>query len=57
LIYDITGMSTPQIGIKLGGKDHSTICHALTRAKEMLETDPSFFADYEAVKAMIDVAP
>jgi chromosomal replication initiator protein len=58
LIYDITGMSTPQIGIKLGGKDHSSVIHGLHRAKELLETDPSFVKDYEAVKALIEpVAP
>ena len=57
LILKKTKMSRTEMAIKLGRRDNTVILHELRRADELLLSDPSFVEDYEAVKAMIDVAP
>ncbi len=37
-----TGASYPEIGEKFGGKDHSTVIHAVKKIERMLEDDPDF---------------
>ncbi len=36
----LTGASFPEIGDKFGGKDHSTIIHAVKKIESLLEKDP-----------------
>ena len=56
LMCELTGLSTPEIGLKLGGKDHTTVLHNLHRADELLVTNTLFRSDYEAIKARIEAA-
>jgi chromosomal replication initiator protein len=39
-----SGLSLPQIGNAIGGRDHTTVMHACRRAKALRETDPEFLA-------------
>ncbi len=41
LARELTGASFPDIGYKIGGRDHSTVIHAHSKIKRSLETDPS----------------
>ena len=47
------GMSTPEIGRRLGGRDPTTIRNAVMRADFLLMTDPEFSIAFEAVKARL----
>ncbi|MEM4657987.1 MAG: chromosomal replication initiator protein DnaA [Candidatus Methanosuratincola sp.] len=49
-----TGSSFPEIGDKFGGKDHSTVIHAVRKIEAMVEADPSFRNTVNAVMAKID---
>ena len=40
LSRELTGDSYPEIGNKFGGKDHSTIIHAVNKIAVLLDTDP-----------------
>jgi chromosomal replication initiator protein len=47
LCKELTPKSLPDIGRNFGGKDHSTVIHAVRRVKENMETDKEFSADIE----------
>lgn len=36
------GLSLPQIGRAIGGRDHTTVIHGLSRAEELLAVDEQF---------------
>ena len=40
LTRELTGDSYPEIGHKFGGRDHSTVIHAVTKITELMEKDP-----------------
>jgi Bacterial dnaA protein helix-turn-helix len=44
LAHQETDSSSPEIGRRIGGRDHSTILHGITRAEELIATD-CVFAD------------
>jgi chromosomal replication initiator protein len=37
----LTGLSFPDIGDKIGGRDHSTVIYATNKIKQIMENDPS----------------
>jgi hypothetical protein len=43
IMRNFTGMSLPQIGQKLGGRDHTTVLHAIHKVEERRK-DPDFAA-------------
>lgn len=45
------GSSLPQIGRRLGGRDHSTVAYGIDRAEYFAERSPEFRAMLEAVDA------
>lgn len=45
--------STPQIGIVMGGRDHTTVLSATRRAEELHATDSSWRALYDKAEAML----
>lgn len=49
----LTPRSYPEIGRRMGDKDHTTVLHAVRRAEERVANDPVAAADYEAIKALI----
>lgn len=50
LISDLTRMSLPAIGRRLGGRDHSTIVNGRDRIKTLLESE-AFRNRYDQIKA------
>lgn len=42
LCRELTGHSTTEIGREFGGRDHSTVIHACSKIKELLEKDVQF---------------
>jgi len=45
------GISLPEIGEALGGRDHSTVVHGCTRAAELVARDAAFARDIADVRA------
>ena len=52
------GLSFPNVGHAVGGRDHTTAMHGVKRAKEMMRTTPGFLrrlqAAWEATKQLPD---
>lgn len=42
LVSQERGLSTPEIGRRVGGRDHSSVLHGIARAKDMEKRDPEF---------------
>ena len=40
LIYELTGLTTPQIARQFGDRDHSSVGHALRRVSDRIDRDP-----------------
>lgn len=49
----LTTKSLPDIGRKFGGKDHTTVIHAVKRVEELMQTDHEFAQDIELLMRMI----
>src|SRR5699024_10797747 len=47
-------LSLPEIGAKLGGRDHSTVHNALRKAEELALSDPDFSARLNRLRASIN---
>jgi chromosomal replication initiator protein len=53
LIREETGTSYPQIGEKLGNRDHTTILYGYGKISELLETDSTVRRDALEIKALL----
>ena len=49
-----TGASYPEIGEKFGGKDHSTVIHAVKKIEKLLGNDPSLTKTVDALSRKIE---
>jgi chromosomal replication initiator protein len=49
----LTTRSLPQIGRKFGGRDHTTVMHAVRKIEELMRTDPSLAEDVELLRRML----
>lgn len=49
-----TGASYPEIGEKFGGKDHSTVIHAVKKIEKLLGNDPTITKNIEALSKKIE---
>ena len=49
-----TGASYPEIGEKFGGKDHSTVIHAVKKIEKLLGNDPSLTKTVESLSRKIE---
>ncbi len=54
LSKELTTKSLPEIGRNFGGKDHSTVIHAVKRVKENLDNDPAFRKDVEILRTTLE---
>ena len=54
LAKSITSRSLPEIGRKFGGRDHTTVMHAVKKIEELKVQDPNFHEDIELLKRLID---
>lgn len=53
LTREFTKESFPDIGQAFGGRDHTTVMHACDKVAELLQTDPMFQKDYQALFATL----
>jgi len=54
LAKSITSRSLPEIGRKFGGRDHTTVMHAVKKIEELKLQDVNFSEDIELLKRLID---
>lgn len=50
LAKQLTARSLPEIGRKFGGRDHTTVMHAVRKVEELSNEDASFSQDVEVIK-------
>jgi len=50
LAKQLTARSLPEIGRKFGGRDHTTVMHAVRKVEELVVEDVSFAQDVEVIK-------
>ena len=53
LAKQLTSRSLPEIGRKFGGRDHTTVMHAVKKVEELKESDHSFAEDVELLRRML----
>lgn len=53
LSKQLTARSLPDIGRKFGGRDHTTVMHAVRKVEELCSADPSFAEDVDLLKRML----
>lgn len=53
LAKQLTSRSLPEIGRKFGGRDHTTVMHAVRKIEEICATDSAFAEDVELLKRML----
>ena len=54
LAKQLTTRSLPEIGRKFGGRDHTTVMHAVRKVDELREHDPGFAEDVELLRRMLE---
>lgn len=54
LAKQLTSRSLPEIGRKFGGRDHTTVMHAVRKIEELKTLDPSFAEDVELLRRMLE---
>ena len=50
LSKQLTPRSLPEIGRKFGGRDHTTVMHAVRKVEELIEKDPHVGQDVEVIR-------
>jgi chromosomal replication initiator protein len=53
LAKKLTAKSLPEIGRKFGGKDHTTVMHAVKRVEELCKLDAAFAEDIERITRLV----
>ena len=54
LAKQLTTRSLPEIGRKFGGRDHTTVMHAVKKVEELCAADSAFLEDVELLKRMLE---
>ena len=54
LSKQLTTRSLPEIGRKFGGRDHTTVMHAVKKIEELRASDASFAEDIELLRRMLE---
>ena len=54
LAKQLTPRSLPEIGRKFGGRDHTTVMHAVRKVEELRSVDPNFSEDVELLCRMLE---
>lgn len=54
LAKQLTSRSLPEIGRKFGGRDHTTVMHAVKKVEELREHDSTFAEDVELLRRMLE---
>jgi len=53
LCREHTTLSLPQIGRRLGGRDHTTVLHACRKIESLRAIDPEFRREYREVESLV----
>jgi chromosomal replication initiator protein len=53
LTKQLTPRSLPEIGRKFGGRDHTTVMHAIRRIDELRAVDPVLNDDIELLRRLL----
>jgi chromosomal replication initiator protein len=54
LSKQLTSRSLPEIGRAFGGRDHTTVMHAVRKVEELVKTDSAFAEDVELLTRMLE---
>jgi chromosomal replication initiator protein len=54
LCKQLTPRSLPEIGRKFGGRDHTTVMHAVKKVEELLAADRALAEDIELLRRMLE---
>lgn len=54
LCKTLTPRSLPEIGRKFGGRDHTTVIHAVRKVEELAQTDAQLAEDLELLRRMLE---
>jgi chromosomal replication initiator protein len=54
LAKQLTTRSLPEIGRKFGGRDHTTVMHAVKKVDELRKADAAFGEDVELLRRMLE---
>jgi chromosomal replication initiator protein len=54
LAKQLTTRSLPEIGRKFGGRDHTTVMHAVKKVEELCAADSGFSEDVDLLRRMLD---
>ena len=54
LAKQLTSRSLPEIGRKFGGRDHTTVMHAVRKIDELRAADAAFSEDVELLRRMLE---
>ena len=54
LAKQLTSRSLPEIGRKFGGRDHTTVMHAVRKVEELREHDRAFAEDVDLLRRMLE---
>jgi len=54
LSKQLTSRSLPEIGRKFGGRDHTTVMHAVKKVDELQDQDSSFAEDVNLLRRMLE---
>ena len=54
LAKQLTTRSLPEIGRKFGGRDHTTVMHAVRKIEELRALDARFGEDVELLRRMLE---
>lgn len=54
LSKQLTARSLPEIGRKFGGRDHTTVMHAVKKVEELIEQDADFAEEVDLLRRMLE---
>jgi len=54
LSKQLTARSLPEIGRKFGGRDHTTVMHAVKKVEELRQTDACFAEDVDLLRRLLE---
>jgi chromosomal replication initiator protein len=54
LAKQLTSRSLPEIGRKFGGRDHTTVMHAVKKVEELRQSDVTFCEDVDLLRRMLE---
>lgn len=57
LLRETSALSSPQVGLAMGGRDHSTVLYAQRKMEQLIETDPELRSVVAAIRQRLASQP